>query len=120
MFFLNDHEKSFVIYKALANLRTEIAKTYLSFSWWILEPLLSMSVFYIVFGLLIPRKIEHFVPFLLVGLISWQWFANTIKHCMNSISGNGRLMTQVYVPKMIFPSVVIVMDFIKFLLVFLL
>jgi lipopolysaccharide transport system permease protein len=60
------------------------------------------------------------VTFLLVGLITWQWFINTTKHSMNSILGNGRLMTLKHIPKIIFPSVVIVMDMVKFSIVLLL
>ncbi len=98
----------------MAGLRAEAARNYLSFLWWVLEPLFSMLVFYIVFGLLFQRGTEDYVPFLLVGLVSWQWFANTVKHSMTSIYGNGRLMNQVDLPKVIFPSIVVVMDLVKF------
>jgi lipopolysaccharide transport system permease protein len=114
LFLLNSHYRDLVLYKAMAGLRSEAARNYLSFLWWVLEPLLSMLVFYIVFGLLIQRGTEDFVPFLLIGLVSWHWFANTIKHSMTSIYGNGRLMNHVDLPKVIFPSVVIVMDLVKF------
>lgn len=98
----------------MAGLRAEASRNYLSFLWWVLEPLFSMLVFYIVFGLLFQRGTEDFVPFLLVGLVSWQWFVNTVKHSMTSIYGNGRLMNHVDLPKVIFPSIVIVMDLVKF------
>lgn len=109
-----------ILFKAYADLRAEAARTYLSFSWWLIDPVLSMLVSYIVFGVLFQRSTEDFVPFLLIGLITWQWFANTIIHGAGSIYGNGSLMRQVYLPKIIFPSVIIIMDTIKFMIVFLL
>lgn len=73
-----------------------------------------MAVYYLVFGVLINRGTADYVPFLLIGLIAWQWFANTVIHSMNSILGNRQLMTQVDLPKAVFPSVVVGIDVIKF------
>jgi lipopolysaccharide transport system permease protein len=77
-----------------------------------------MSIYYVVFGLLLQRGTDNFVAFLLVGLTAWQWFANTAQHGMNSIWQNGSLMNQINVPKIVFPSVVIVMDLVKSAFVF--
>ncbi len=107
-----------ILFKAYTGLRSEAARTYLSFLWWVLDPILSMSIYYVVFGLLFQRGTEDFVAFLLVGLVVWQWFANSIRHGMGSILGNGRLMTQVDLPKEIFPTIEIVMDLVKFGFVF--
>ncbi|ADE16690.1 ABC-2 type transporter [Nitrosococcus halophilus Nc 4] len=117
---LQPRYRELVLFKAFTGLRAEASRTYLSFLWWVLEPLLSMSVYYVVFGLLIQRGTEDFVAFLLVGLVVWQWFAGSIKHGMNAIHGNGRLMTQVDLPKEIFPTIEMVMDLVKFGFVFVL
>ena len=109
-----------ILFKAYANLRSEAARTYLSFMWWVIDPILSMAVYYVVFALLFQRGTQDYVPFLLVGLITWQWFTNTINHGMTTIQGNIRLMNQVHLPKVIFPSIIILMDAFKFSIVFLL
>jgi len=88
--------------------------------WWIIDPILSMAVYYVVFALLFQRGTQDYVPFLLIGLITWQWFTNTINHGMTTIQGNTKLMNQVHLPKVVFPSIVIVMDTFKFSIVFLL
>lgn len=106
-----------ILYKALAGLRGEAARYYLSFLWWLIEPILFMMIFFVVFGLLLQTGTEDFVPFLLIGLVSWQWFSNTIRHSMTSIMEGGRLMTHVHLPKVFFPAVTIVMDTVKFLFV---
>ena len=117
---LTQRHLELILFKAYANLRSEAARTYLSFMWWIIDPILSMAVYYVVFALLFQRGTQDYVPFLLIGLITWQWFTNTINHGMTTIQGNTKLMNQVHLPKVVFPSIVIVMDTFKFSIVFLL
>ena len=50
--------------KVIANLKAEASKSYLSYLWWILEPILHMMVYYLVFGLLLNRGTEDFVVYL--------------------------------------------------------
>ena len=115
---LQPRYRELVLFKAYTGLRAESSRTYLSFLWWVLEPVLSMSIYYVVFGLLFQRGTHDYVPFLLIGLVVWQWFVNSIKHGMGSIHGNGRLMTQVDLPKEIFPTIEMAMDLVKFGFVF--
>ena len=65
-----------IYYKTYADLRSEASRSYLGFVWWILEPVLYMSVFYLVFSVIRGQKDEDFILFLLVGLVSWKWFAS--------------------------------------------
>jgi lipopolysaccharide transport system permease protein len=89
------------------NLRSEAAQSYLSYAWWILEPLLQMSVFYIVFDILLHRGTKDFVAFLLCGIIPWLWFLKSVSQSGNSITGGKGLISQTYLPKSFFPLVVI-------------
>jgi lipopolysaccharide transport system permease protein len=117
---LTPHYFELILYKAYADLRSEAEKTYIGFLWWILDPIIFMSIFYIVFGLLLKRGTEDFIPFLLIGLVVWRWFQNTVSHGANTILINRGLMRQVYLPKIIFPIVVILIDLAKFAFVFIL
>ena len=111
---LSARYRDLILYKTLADLRAEAARTYIGFLWWVLDPLIFMAIFYVVFGLLLKRSTPDFVPFLLIGLVSWRWFQNTITHSATSILGGQGLMQQVYVPKVVFPLVVILTDLVKF------
>jgi len=104
-------------YKTYADIRVEATRGYLGILWWVLEPLLYMSVFYIVFGILFQRGGEGYVAFLLVGLTVWRWFDNTIRVGASSLIMNKGLMQQVYVPKIVFPTVTVVTNTVKFLVV---
>jgi lipopolysaccharide transport system permease protein len=111
------HYIDLVWYKAYADLRVEASRGYLGILWWVLEPLLFMGVFYIVFGIRFQHSGKDYVAFLLVGLVAWRWFDNTIKLGSNALIWNMGLMQQVYVPKIIFPTITVVTNTVKFLFV---
>jgi lipopolysaccharide transport system permease protein len=99
-------------------LRAEAARTYISFLWWFIEPMIFLLVFYLVFGLLLERFSPDFIPQILVGLVTFRWFSNTLGRGSKSIIGGRGLMRQVYVPKILFPSVLILANTFKFAIVF--
>lgn len=105
-------------FRAIAELRAEAARFYLGFLWWVFEPVMYMSAFYIVFGVIFERGGEGYVAFLLCGLVVWKWFGSTVTACSGSIAANAGLMQQVYLPKYIFPAIVVVTNSIKFSVVF--
>ncbi len=103
-----------VVYKTYADLRAEAAKTYINYLWWVIDPILSMLVFYVVFGLIFQRDAEGFVQFLLTGLVIWTWYKQSVSHAGNSILAGKGLMNQVHVPKLVFPVVTLLTDLTKF------
>ncbi len=109
-----------ILYKTYADLKAETQRTYLGFLWWIFEPIMYMGVFYVFFGLLLGRNTDNFVPFLLIGLTAWQWFKSCLSHGAETILGAHHLMQQVYLPKVIFPIILILTDTVKFIFIFIL
>ena len=71
--------------------------------WWIVEPLLCVGVFYIVFELGLRRGGDGFVAYLLCGLVTWKWFDGTVRSSASIISMGLGLMHQVYLPKYLLP-----------------
>ena len=65
-----DHYRHLIIYKVAANLRSEASRNYLSYLWWVFEPLMQMMVYYFVFGLMLLQGTDNFVAFLLTGLMA--------------------------------------------------
>jgi lipopolysaccharide transport system permease protein len=106
-----------VIQKAMAGLRAEASRGYLGVLWWVIEPLMYMCIFYVVFAHLFHRGDENYIMFLLTGLISWKWFHATVATGANSLMANFGLMNQVYLPKIIFPLTNIAINTFKFLII---
>jgi len=109
-----------VAVKVFFNLRAEAATHHLSYAWWILEPILYMGVFYVVFAIFLARGTDDYVPFLLTGLVPWLWFAKSIGNASLSIVQAKSLIGQRRIFKSFFPLVVVGQDFVKQCFVFLL
>jgi len=109
-----------VCIKVWFNLRSEATQSYLSYAWWVLEPLMQMGVYYVVFDILLHRGGENFIPFLLCGIVPWLWFARSVNNSSRSIVQGQGLISQTYLPKPFFPLVVIGQDLLKQQVVFVL
>ena len=111
------HYIELVWYKTYADLRVEVSRGYLGILWWVLEPVLYMIVFYVVFGIVFQRGGEDYVAFLLIGLVTWRWFDSTVRIGSNQLISNSNLMQKVYVPKILFPTITVLTNTAKFLIV---
>ena len=117
---MTSHYLGFIWYRSLAQLRSESSRAYLGYIWWVLEPLLYLVVFYVVFALVLNRGDEDYVQVLLTGLVVWKWFDSSVRSSMDVIHQNAGLIDKVYLPKIIFPSVSVTSNGIKFGLILLL
>lgn len=76
----------------------------LGFAWTLLNPLLFMGVYTLVFGLFLKVGIRHYPLYLLSGVMAWNWFASAILAGTSSIV-DGRF----YVGKTVFPAELLVL-----------
>lgn len=106
--------------KVKLNLKAEAAKSYLSYCWWVLEPAMYVSVFYLVFGIFLAANTEDFVIFLICGNIPFLWFSRTVGNTSSAIIAGRGLMNQIAIPKIFFPMVIICQDSVKTSVIFLL
>lgn len=93
--------------KAQMTLKSEAAGLYLSYLWWILEPLIYVFAFYFVFNILLKNTQENFLLFLMCGKIPYLWFSKSITSASGSLVGNRGLISQLDITKAIFPYAVI-------------
>ena len=109
-----------VVIKVRFNLKSDVSKSYLSYAWWVFEPLLQMMVFYVVFEKLLHRGTKDFIAFLLCGIIPWLWFSKSVMQSGNSILQGKGLISQTYLPKHFFPLVAVGQALVKQTFVFIL
>lgn len=91
----------FVVYTAKADLRAEVANSYLNWIWWVLEPFLEMCVYTFVFGYIFDAKEKYFSVFIFSGLIMWKFFSKTVSESVKLIRARKSIVTRIYVPKYI-------------------
>lgn len=106
-----------IIYRALADFRSEVSRMYLGIIWWVLEPLLYVLVFYVVFGIGFRQASHTYVPWLLSGLIVWKWFDSSVRTASGTIAQAVGIMSQVYLPKIVFPLITVLTNLFKFLII---
>lgn len=83
--------------------KTKYKRSVLGMLWSFLNPLLTMSIQYVVFSTIFSSNIENFVVYLLTGIICYNFFSEATNMCLMSIVGNASLISKVYVPKYIYP-----------------
>lgn len=75
----------------------------LGYAWSLLKPLLLFAVMYVVFVhfLRFGHGIPHFVSALLLGIVLWTFFTETVSQGMQSIVNRGDLIRKISFPKYI-------------------
>lgn len=101
------HYSNLVLHKAWADFRAEAERTYLGVIWWVLDPLINLAVYYLVFGVIFDRGTPDFVPFLIIGLVAWRFFEATVVRASNSILQNVAMVRQVAFRKVVFPLIAV-------------
>ena len=96
-----------IIFRVVAELKAEASRYFLGILWWVLEPVMYMGVYYMLFegGIRGGGRGENFVVFLLIGLVFWKWFASSIQSGSGSLTANKNIINQVKVPKWMFPAI---------------
>ncbi|ACE84723.1 ABC transporter permease [Cellvibrio japonicus] len=106
--------------KAKMNLKAEASRLYLSFLWWLLEPILFVLAFYFVFNILLKSGHEDYLLFLMCAKIPYMWFSKAVTSASGSIVANRGIISQIDIPKTIFPYASIQISLYKEIPVFIL
>ena len=97
-------------------------QTLIGLLWALLQPLLTMIVFTVIFSKLakMPSQGVPYPLLVLAGTLPWQFIANSLSSASQSLVGNANLISKVYFPRLIIPTSAIVTAFIDLLISFLL
>jgi ABC-type polysaccharide/polyol phosphate export permease len=87
-----------------ADLKRTHADTFVGRAWWILDPLMQMAIYWILFTLIFQRNIPDFALFLFAAILPWKWLASTLGDASTSISSRVALVRQVQFPKLVLPA----------------
>ncbi|HEU5001801.1 MAG TPA: ABC transporter permease [Actinomycetota bacterium] len=89
------------------DLRIKYKESALGFLWSLLNPLMYLVIFYIVFVKIVPAGIPHFTFFFLAGLVPWTLFQNSMFGATNSVVGGAPLLKRVAFPREVLPLALI-------------
>jgi lipopolysaccharide transport system permease protein len=98
------------------DVKVKYKQTYLGVAWAVLQPMLTMIVFTVVFGR-VAKLPSHGIPYPLftyAALLPWQLFANALAQSSNSLVTNQALLTKVYFPRMLIPAATVLAGVVDF------
>jgi ABC-type polysaccharide/polyol phosphate export permease len=100
---------------AATQIHAQYRGSFLGLFWTVLGPLAMLAVYTAVFGHLIGRNIEHYALYLISGMVPFLAFQqSSVGGCRSFIVGEVYLR-RVYLPKLLFPTVTLSVQFFGFL-----
>jgi homopolymeric O-antigen transport system permease protein len=100
------HYQTLFVFLALRDITLRYRQTLLGVLWAVLQPLLPMAIFTVVFARVL-RPATGGVPywlFVLAGMAPWAFFANAINTSGATFANNHSLLNKVYFPRAILPG----------------
>jgi ABC-type polysaccharide/polyol phosphate export permease len=99
------------------DLKVRYKNSALGIAWSLLNPLLMMLVFTVVFTVMTGQaSLPAYPAFILCGLLPWNFFAASIMGGTNSIVGNSHLIKKVYFPHDTLPLSIVLSSLVNFVI----
>jgi lipopolysaccharide transport system permease protein len=102
------------------DVKVRYKQTLLGAAWAILQPVLTMIIFTLLFGRLAGIESDG-IPypiFAYAGLLIWTLFANAVTNSGNSLVSSANLITKIYFPRMIIPGAAVAACLVDFAISF--
>ncbi len=100
------------------SIRKEIRGRYkgslLGVLWSFINPLLQVAVYAIVFPYLMGNTGDHYLQYLITGIIPWTFFVTVISQGVTTIRSNAGIIKKVYFPREILPISIVISGLINF------
>jgi lipopolysaccharide transport system permease protein len=109
------HRELFVILVA-RDVTVRYKQTILGIAWAILQPLMMMAIYTIIFGRFggIPSDGIPYSLFAFSALLPWTFISNALQASGNSLVTNAYMITKVYFPRMLLPAASVGMGLVDF------
>ena len=87
------------------DLKVRYKQTVLGVAWIVLQPVVSLVVFSLLFGglLQVPSGGVPYPIFAYAALLPWTYFAGSLGRASSSVVGSAHLLTKVYFPRLVLP-----------------
>ena len=97
--------RHFMMRVPLEDLRAQNSHTFLGSIWLVLNPLLQVGVYFLVFGLIIPmdRGVDQYLVFLTIGVFVFFYSQRVISECTRSLVINMGLIRTIHFPRAVLP-----------------
>jgi len=101
----------------LKDLKLKYRDSVLGFVWSLANPLLLILVYGFVFTRMLRVGIPNFPYFLIVGILPWNFFAQSMMMSTGSILENGNLIKKISIPMEVLPIATVFFNLVQYFLV---
>jgi len=108
--------RELLLFLVWRDIKVQYAQTALGAAWAVVQPLMTMLIFTLVFGRLakIPSDGVPYSVFTLAALLPWMYFSNAFSAASASLVNSSNLITKVYFPRLIIPIVSVLSGLVNF------
>lgn len=102
---------------AWRDIKLRYRQTFFGIAWAVMQPLVTMVIFTVVFGSLakIPSDNIPYPIFVYSGLLFWNIFSNSLNNASQSLISSSNIIQKVYLPKIILPATSVIVSLADFL-----
>jgi lipopolysaccharide transport system permease protein len=114
--------RELVLFLAWRDLKIRYSQTFLGVAWILLQPIISLTLFTIIFGRLarLPSDDLPYPAFIISGLIIWTFFINGALNASASVVNNAHLVSKTYFARLAIPSAIILSNLVDLAVSFIL
>jgi lipopolysaccharide transport system permease protein len=97
--------RELIYFMTWRDIKVRYKQAFLGISWAILNPVLTMVIFSVIFGNLakLPSEGIPYPLFSFAGLLPWNLFAMALQRSSTSLVSNSNLLTKIYFPRLVIP-----------------
>lgn len=98
--------RGLLLHMVWRDVKSRYSQTVLGAGWAVLQPVLSMIVFSVIFGRFarVPSDGVPYPVFSLAALVPWSYFSSALTGSSNSLVNSRSLLTKVYFPRLVIPA----------------
>jgi lipopolysaccharide transport system permease protein len=99
------YHRELLAFLAWRDIKIRYRQTAIGVLWAVLQPLLGMLVFTVIFNRMAAVRSDGppYPLFVYAGLVPWTFFANSVSLSSNSLVGNQQLVSKIYFPRIFIP-----------------
>jgi lipopolysaccharide transport system permease protein len=121
------HYRELLYFLTWRDIKVRYKQAVLGVAWAVLQPVLTVLVFTIVFNWIMKAKFQptevngKTVPYFIytyVGMLPWNLFSGALGRAGTSLVGNANLLTKVYFPRLVIPISAVVAGLVDFIIAF--
>lgn len=110
------------VFLAWRDILVRYKQTFLGIAWAVLQPIAVVAILTFVFGYVGGKaedrnvSIFQYAVMCMCGAVPWNFFANAMRECSNSLVANAQMISKIYFPRLIVPSSAVLSGAVDFLI----